>query len=87
MSYVCYQNSWTDFYDAPCDADNKRVRDWKEGLKEDYICYNGKWNYSRNWSCVFPKEYYFNPKIEYGTLVDDRDGATYRTVKVNGYTW
>ncbi len=87
MSYVCYQNSWTDFYDAPCDTDNKRVRDWKEGLKEDYICYNGKWNYSRNWSCVFPKEYYFNPKIEYGTLVDDRDGATYRTVEFNGYTW
>ncbi len=87
MSYVCYQNSWADFYDAPCDTDNKRVRDWKGGLKEDYICYNGKWNYSRNWSCVFPKEYYFNPKIEYGTLVDDRDGATYRTVEVNGYTW
>lgn len=87
MSYVCYQNSWADFYDAPCDTDNKRVRDWKGGLKEDYICYNGKWSYSRNWSCEFPKEYYFNPNVEYGTLVDDRDGATYRTVEVNGYTW
>ena len=87
MSYVCYQNSWTDFYDAPCDTDNKRVRDWKEGLKEDYICYNGKWSYSRNWSCEYPKEYYFNPKVQYGTLTDDRDGATYRTVEVNGYTW
>ena len=87
MSYVCYQNAWTDFYDAPCDTDNKRVRDWKEGLKEDYICYNGKWYYSRNWSCDLPKEYYFNPNVQYGMLTDDRDGATYRTVEVNGYTW
>ena len=87
MSYVCYQNSWADFYDAPCDTDNKRVRDWKEGLKEDYICYNGKWYYSRNWSCDLPKEYYFNPNVQYGTLKDERDGDTYRTVEFNGYTW
>ena len=87
MSYVCYQNSWADFYDAPCDTDNKRVRDWKEGLKEDYICYNGKWRRSRTWTCEYPKEYYFNPNVEYGTLTDERDGNTYRTVVVNGYTW
>ena len=87
MSYVCYQNSWVDFYDAPCDTDNKRVRDWKEGLKEDYICYNGKWNYSRKWSCEYSKEYYLNPSVKYGTLVDERDGDVYKTVEVNGYTW
>ena len=87
MTYVCHQNAWADFYDAPCDTDNKRVRDWKEGLKEDYICYNGKWYYSRNWSCDLPKEYYFNPNVQYGTLKDERDGDTYRTVEFNGYTW
>ena len=87
MTYVCHQNAWVDFYDAPCDAEGKRVRDWKDGLKEDYICYNGKWYYSRNWSCDLPKEYYFNPNVEYGTLTDERDGNTYRTVVVNGYTW
>ena len=87
MSYVCYQNSWADFYDAPCDTDNKRVRDWKDGTKEDYICYNGKWNRSRNWSCEYPKEYYFNPNVQYGILTDERDGEIYRTVEYNGYTW
>lgn len=87
MTYVCYQNAWADFYDAPCDTDNKRVRDWKDGLKEDYICYNGKWRRSRTWTCEYPKEYYFNPNVEYGTLTDERDGNTYRTVVVNGYTW
>ena len=87
MTYVCHQNAWADFYDAPCDAEGKRIRDWKEGLKEDYICYNGKWYYSRNWSCDLPKEYYFNPNVQYGTLKDERDGDTYRTVEFNGYTW
>ena len=87
MTYVCHQNAWADFYDAPCDTEGKRIRDWKDGLSEDYICYNGKWYYSRNWSCDLPKEYYFNPNVQYGMLTDDRDGATYRTVEVNGYTW
>ena len=87
MTYVCHQNVWADFYDAPCDTEGKRIRDWKEGLKEDYICYNGKWYYSRNWSCDLPKEYYFNPNVQYGTLKDERDGESYRTVEVNGYTW
>ena len=87
MTYVCHQNVWADFYDAPCDTEGERIRDWKEGLKEDYICYNGKWYYSRNWSCDLPKEYYFNPNVQYGTLMDERDGESYRTVEVNGYTW
>ncbi len=29
----------------------------------------------------------FNPDIEYGTLIDQRDGKTYKTVVVNGVTW
>ncbi len=86
MSYVCYQNAWADFYDAPCDTDNKRIKDWKGGLY-DYICYNGKWHQSSKWSCDFPKEYYLNPDIDYGTLKDERDGEVYRTVEFNGVTW
>ena len=29
----------------------------------------------------------FNPTIEYGTLTDDRNGKTYKTVEVDGVTW
>jgi uncharacterized protein (TIGR02145 family) len=40
-----------------------------------------------DWTCEYPKDYYFNPDIEYGTLIDERDGEAYRTVDVNGKIW
>ena len=87
MSYVCYNNAWTDFYKAPCSTDNQRRKDSNRGDNEQYICYNGKWHSSIEWNCDFPKEYYFNPNIEYGTLTDNRDGETYRTVEFRGKIW
>ena len=87
MYYVCYKNAWTDFYETPCDSNNKRMRASENGRFNEYICYNGKWHYSVDWTCEYPKDYYFNPDIEYGTLVDERDGETYRTVDVNGRIW
>ena len=86
--YVCYKNKWVNFNEAPCDTDNKRLvglNTW--GNKCLYICYNGKWYNAQSWSCQYPKDYYFNPDVEYGTLKDERDGETYRTVEFNGYTW
>ena len=73
--------------DVPCDSDNKRIRASENGRYNEYICYNGKWHYSVEWTCEYPKDYYFNPDIEYGTLIDERDGETYRTVDVNGKIW
>ena len=29
----------------------------------------------------------FNPDVEYGTMVDPRDGKTYRTLEIAGYVW
>ena len=87
MYYVCYNNAWTEFYDAPCDTNNKRMfnPEWNDNNR--YICYNGTWREMSEWSCEYPKEYYFNPDIEYGTFTDERDGEVYRTVEVFGKTW
>ena len=39
------------------------------------------------WSSNVPKECRFNPYIDYGTMTDERDGKTYRTVKIGDQVW
>lgn len=34
-----------------------------------------------------PKEKYFNPDVNYGTVTDIRDGKIYRTVQIGNQTW
>ena len=40
-----------------------------------------------SWRWCVPKERYFNQNLEYGTLTDNRDGRTYKTILINGLTW
>ena len=39
------------------------------------------------WSWNVPKECRFNPDIDYGSMTDERDGKTYKTVKIGDQTW
>ena len=39
------------------------------------------------WSWNVPKECRFNFEITYGTMTDERDGKTYKTVKIGDQTW
>ena len=39
------------------------------------------------WSWDVPKECRFNPDIDYGTMIDSRDGQVYRTVKIGDQVW
>ena len=35
----------------------------------------------------YPKEMFFNPDVEYGSVTDERDGHVYRTIELAGKTW
>ena len=50
-----------------------------------YECEALNWNDGWIWSV--PKEYYLNPNISYGTMVDSRDGKTYKTIKIGKSEW
>ncbi len=46
---------------------------------------NGTYTKAPSWTV--PKEYQFNPSVEYGELVDKRDGHVYKTVMIGEQNW
>lgn len=52
-----------------------------------YTCYNKKWYDGNEWTWDLPKEAYLNPEIEYDTIIDARDGKSYKTVKIGDQVW
>ena len=85
LYYVCHKNKWTEFYNAPCDTDNKRIKTNK--YSSFFICYNKTWRHSSSWKTDYPAEYYLNPDIDYGHFTDPRDNREYSTIEYKGKTW
>lgn len=93
--YECNEFGWqaytdtTSLLDIPCDTNNKRTASpiYPGSTREFYVCYEGKWYPSYQWSAELPAEYYFNQNMEYGTFQDPRDSTTYKTIEINGKTW
>ena len=50
------------------------------------ICENNKFRETHVYDFDVGVKNYFNPEVEYGTLKDERDGRTYKTVTINGIT-
>ena len=56
--------------------------------KSRYYCSANGWNkVVVGWSWDYPKEIFFNPEIEYDTVIDPRDKKVYKIVTIGNQTW
>ena len=74
--------------DNKCDSEDfGRIIAGIDTITNRYYCSANGWVDFMAWSFDVPKEYRFNPDIDYGSMTDKRDGKTYRTVKIGNQTW
>ncbi len=74
--------------DNKCDSEDfDRIIAGIDTVTNRYYCSANGWVDFMAWSFDVPKEYRFNPDIDYGSMTDKRDGKTYRTVKIGNQTW
>jgi uncharacterized protein (TIGR02145 family) len=66
-----------------CNSDNEGAV--KKAFNVSFICRSGLW-YSLLLADM-EQDSWFNPNITYGTLTDERDGQTYRTVVIGTQNW
>lgn len=65
-------------------SDEIRVKGGFYTASKEY-CPDTRWADMKYWDV--PKEERLNPKIDYGTLTDARDGHKYKTVQIGSQTW
>lgn len=58
-----------------------------DGASYKMLCYDKKWVDISKFTYDLPKEAYFNDAIEYGSLVDARDGQVYKTTTIGEQVW
>jgi uncharacterized protein (TIGR02145 family) len=74
--------------DKKCDSEDVgRIIPGIDTVTNNYYCSRIGWVNLRTWSFGVPKEFHFNPDINYGSLKDERDGKTYKTVKIGDQVW
>lgn len=74
--------------DEKCEAgDVGRIIERADSVTGSFYCTVNGWTNLKDWSYDVPKEFRFNPDIDYGTLTDDRDGKKYKTVKIGDQVW
>lgn len=93
--YICRSDGWDEAleieYDTyGLDCASKNVGDVKYGVvttDKRYYCAANGWVHFDEWSWDVPTETRLKPNINYGTLVDSRDGQEYRTIVVGTQEW
>ncbi len=66
------------------------IADMYSGLENEFVCAlidTSELYWKKATIRDYPKEMYFNPDVEYGSVTDKRDGRTYKTVDLAGMTW
>ena len=94
--YICQESNWhlasrlvIDTYGKKCTE--AEVGTFIAGAEIDtntYYCSVKGWvALTREWNWTAPKDARQNPDIDYGTMTDERDGQTYKTVKIGDQVW
>ena len=74
--------------DNKCESEDVgRIIPGIDTVTNNYYCSIIGWVNLRTWSFGVPKEFRFNPDINYGSLKDERDGKMYKTVKIGDQVW
>ena len=74
--------------DEKCESEDVgRIIPGIDTVTNNYYCSVLGWVDLRTWSLGVPKEFHFNSDINYGSLKDERDGKTYKTVKIGDQVW
>lgn len=74
--------------DEKCESENiGRIVAGIDTVTNKYYCSTNGWVDFMAWSFSVPKEFRFNPDIDYGTMIDTRDGKKYRTVNIGEQVW
>lgn len=74
--------------DKKCESEDiGQIIDGIDTITNKYYCTAKGWVDFMAWSFGVPKEFRFNPDIDYGTMTDSRDGKKYRTVNIGEQVW
>lgn len=95
VRYICRSNSWQKATDFEKDTYNWDVGKNGEirigeitGKEYRYYEMYDKWMvFVEEWDWSVAKESYLNPEVKYDSLVDERDGRVYKTVKIGNQIW
>lgn len=99
INYVCkdmYGMDWWIAEEIDYDTYGEKCTSKEVGKRMDgvltvtnkYYCTANGWiSLSGDWNWDVPTEARLNPEITYGTMTDDRDGQTYKTVKIGDQVW
>ena len=95
VRFICDNGKWriaTDFekdtYERKCSASEEgSVLSGRINYTTKYYCMSDSWVDIMDWSWDIPKSARLNPNVRYDSIVDARDGRTYKTIKIGSQTW